>query len=556
MEIPEVFYELLKKRGVAGDESIRRFLMPSLADLPHPDNMKNLKAAADLIVEYIKSGDRIVIWGDYDVDGTTATSLLVNFFRKYNVDTLWHIPSRFKEGYGLNIEWFYQNRNQLGRKFLVITVDCGISESKTIETIKAFGGTVIVTDHHTIPQEGVPDCIIVNPSQSDCGFHGEHLAGVGVAFYLIAMLRSVFRKSGVIAQSHGEEVNLKQFLPFVAVGTIADVVHLSETNRILVRGGLEEMTTTVFPGVRALVESCDIYSEISSEDIGFLVGPKINAAGRLGEGGIVVDLLTEQDVKNARRKAKKLTSLNDKRKAVCAENLELALGEVDGDCKDVGRALILCGEYHLGVAGIVASRLTESFGVPAIVLCEKATEDGNVEYTGSARSIQGINIVDCLSRVSENLERYGGHAMAAGLTVLPENYEIFRDMFLKEIEKISKDRVKLSSIHFDAEVSADVLLSSAYIEIMKLLEPYGPGNLPPVFCDPAATVCDSKRVGRSSEHLQLTVRGKYSNIKGIGFHLGGKIDQVQSNPVRKLIYAPTLNRYRGTTSWQLRIIDI
>jgi len=555
-EIPREFIELLEARGIHGTSAINKFLLPRLTDLPRPSRMKNLESAAQLILDHIECQKQIVVWGDYDVDGTTATSLLVNFFQQLEISVIWHIPNRFDEGYGLNMEWFFRNRELLGRDFLVITVDCGISEKTTVESIKNFGGTVVVTDHHAIPPEGGPHCLVINPSQSDCGFHGETLAGVGVAFYLTAALRAEMRDRGFAADAV-EMLNLKQYLPFVALGTIADVVSLSPTNRILVRAGLEAMQTTVFPGVTALLRSCEIAGDINSEDIGFLLGPKINAAGRLGEGELVVELLTEKNQRKASIMAQRLTRLNNDRKALCEENLELALDLMEEErCSSHNKIIILVGEFHLGVAGIVAAKLVERFGVPAIVLGQKNDGQGRTVFTGSARSIDSVDIVKCLSNCEKLLERYGGHKMAAGLSISPEKYETFCVELAKIVKNTDLEGSTSSKEGYDLLLSAEKLLSPEYIRIMKLFEPFGPGNEMPVFYDSQATIFDARRVGRNAEHLQVAIRGQYANIKGIGFSLGEKISSIQSMPIRKIYYTPTINRFRGTTSWQIRIIDL
>ena len=557
LEIPIIFRDFLRKRGVEGDEALCRFLFPRLVDLPKPEKMQNLLEAVRLVVEYMTTEKQIVIWGDYDVDGTTGTALLVNFFREFETVVSWHIPNRLHEGYGLNVAWFEEHRGKLfHNEFLLITVDCGISNKSEIARIQEIGGKVIVTDHHNLPEHGLPDCIILNPSMPACGFHGEHLAGVGVAFYLAAGIRAELankQRFCTVAKS----INLKQFLAFVALGTIADVVGLTYTNRILVRAGLEALSCTHFPGLQELLASCNIDGgEIVSEDIGYLIGPKINAAGRLGESDLVVTLLTQRDQSQARKLATQLTALNEERKRVSADNLETALERISVTQVDYDKCIISKGILHQGVAGIVASRLVEVYGFPALVFAEKELPDQTVVYIGSGRSVEGINIVEMLSSCSSSIERFGGHEMAAGLTVTAANFEEFSEKFSAVARVKWKNHRIIKKMRYDIECSVENLMSDEYLGFMKLLEPFGPGNQQPIFQDSTARIVDSRVVGKAAEHLQLTIRGKYANLKGIGFSLGNRINEVQRESERILIYAPTINRFRGNVSWQVRVLDV
>ncbi len=556
LQIPTIFREFLKKRGIAGDEALGRFLFPRLTDLPKPDKMQNLGESARLVVEYMTVGKQIVIWGDYDVDGTTGTALLVNFFREFDIAVSWHIPNRLLEGYGINTQWFERNKHSLSDDFLLITVDCGISNRFEIARIQEIGGTVIVTDHHNLPENGLPQCMILNHSMPTCGFHGEQLAGVGMAFYLAAGIRAELIARQRFAEVAGK-INLKQYLAFVAVGTIADVVDMTHTNRVLVRAGMEALANTNFVGLRELLASCDIDGEdILSEDIGYLIGPKINAAGRLGESNLVVTLLTECDRLQAKKYAAKLTALNDERKRISSDNLESTLAMISAGQVNQDKCVIAKGSLHPGVAGIVASKLVEVFGFPALVFAEKEMPDKSLVYVGSARSVLGMDIVEMLRNCSDWIERFGGHEMAAGLTVTAMNFASFSAKF-SAIAKVKwQNHQIIKKKRYDIECSVENLMSEEYLDFMKLLEPFGPGNLQPIFQDSHARIVDSRVVGKCSEHLHLTIRGRYANLKGIGFSLGDRIKEVQKEPQRSLIYAPTINRFRGNVSWQVRVLDI
>jgi len=555
MKIPQPIRELLEVRGVSGEEDIRKFLFPKLKDLPSPELLKNLPEAVHLIAQYILARKKIIVWGDYDVDGTTATALLIQFFKEFDFKAEWHIPNRLKEGYGLNIEWFKANKQIMFKEdFLVITVDCGISDSIVIDEIQKMGGEVIVTDHHSIKKNSLPNCLILNPNQKDCGFYGYKLAGVGVAFYLAAGLKIELNKNNVIGSC---KINLKQYLGFVALGTIADLVELTPINRIMVRGGLEALSETKIVGLKALLQTCDIRSgQIHSEDIGFLIGPRINAAGRLGKAGVVLRLLTEADPRQARRLAEKLTAFNEERKKLTLLCLENALTIADKEIISSNKCVVVTGDIHLGVAGIVASKLVELNNLPAIVFSKKMNDDGSISYIGSARSIEDVSIIELFDNCSKYIMKYGGHDMAAGLTVSAENKQEFEKLFISFARESVKKIAQVKSRKHDIVCPISLLMSENYLDILSKFEPYGPGNEQPVFLDSSACVVDSRKVGRGAEHLNVTFRGKFSNYKGIGFGLGNRLNEIQNNPTRTTLYTPTRNRFRGNVSWQVRVIDI
>ena len=555
--IPELCRKLLAAKGLVGEQEIAEFLFPKLKDLPKPDLMKGLTAAAMLVADYVESGHQIVIWGDYDVDGTTATGLLVNFFKELGVEVQYHIPNRLTEGYGLGSDWFSTAiKNFTSKGFLLITVDCGISNSQEIEVVKNMGGDVIVTDHHSIPLAGIPDCHVLNPSQDDCGFNGEKLAGVGVAFYLAAGIRSELLQSKRYGK-RAAAINLKNYLAFVALGTVADLVEITKTNRILIKAGLESLLETPFAGLSALLTSCGLFGDqITSEDIGFLLGPKINAAGRLGKSDIAIELFISENPELAKKGAEKLERLNLKRKSICEDDFEQASYKSSKTVTEEEFCCICSGGYHLGVAGIVASRLVEEFKVPAIVFAENTDKFGLQTFKGSVRSVEGISVIDSLNSCSEYIVKFGGHDMAAGLTVLPENLKMFSEMWsknLKDQKEAAKDRQQFIA---PVETSVDDVMDRTTLEFLNRFEPFGPGNTAPIFKDKHSRIIQAKTVGRSNAHLNVVVRGEYSNYKGIGFNLGNKISYVQESPERTIYFMPTKNRYRGTVSWQLRIVDM
>ena len=551
-EIPEFILQLLAQRGVENDADIEKFLFPKLATLPKPDSMLNLREAAKVVRYFVENELQIVIWGDYDVDGTTATALLVNFFRDLGVDVKWHIPNRLTDGYGLNIQWFEENISSFtSKKFLLITVDNGISSREVVALIQKLGGVVVVTDHHALPEGGIPDCIVVNPEQEKCGFHHEKIAGVGLAFYLAAAIRAEFSKRN--------DINMKSFLPFVAIGTVADMVELTATNRILVRAGFEELHKPRFIGLAALLEESEIFSgEVTSEDIGFSIGPKINAAGRLGDSELVVEILTSDNPKIARKKSAELQELNLRRKELCVDDFSLAESLVSAYEVAEQKICVVAGEFHPGVAGIVASKLVESFGVPAIVLAEITDAGGAVTLRGSGRSVEGINLYEMLQQCSDVIMKFGGHAMAAGLSLEPRNLKKFTHLLGNAIreEEARDGRKPVRKKNFDVVCSIDEAMNPSSIQYLKLMEPFGQGNPAPKFYDKKSIVIQSRNVGADHRHLSLMFRGRYSQYKGIGFGLGERLNDVQGESQRDLVYSLTRNRYRGTESWQIRVHSI
>ncbi len=563
LKLPPFIIELLEAQGIFTDKAREKFLYPKLADLPNPENMLNLFTGAELVSCYLENQLQIVVWGDYDVDGTTSTALLVHFFRQLGVEILWHIPNRLTDGYGLNVKWFRENISRFrSRKFLLITVDNGISSKEEIGEIQQMGGEVIVTDHHAIPVKGLPDCIVINPEQKGCGFHKEKIAGVGLAFYLAIAIRSELKKRGVFSKAN--RINMKQFLAFVALGTVADMVNLTPTNRILVRGGLEELNNPKFAGISALLSAAGIESgDVGSEDIGFLLGPRINAAGRLGDSKIAVELLTAEHFDIAKKKAESLNAINDQRKRLTEADFELAQQQTSSYRTEQDKICIVYGDFHIGVAGIVASRLVDKYHVPAFVLAKIGMEKGKAVFAGSGRSIAGINLVAAIEDSAGLLLRYGGHSMAAGVTLYKENIQQFIEkmgkfvnnlLITNEQKKGGAEIIKNQSAQFFCPL--DTVMSREYLHYFTLLEPFGVENPQPLFYDDKAVVSSIKAVGNQNQHINVTFRGRNRNHKGIGFNLGDCLDDIQEQHERKLVYSLTKNRFRGTVSWQVQIYSI
>jgi len=556
--IPPVIRKVLSVRNLHEESEIHHFLSPKLERLPHPLRMKGLEQAVSQVLEEMERQTEILIWGDYDVDGTTGTALLVNFFREIGVEPHWHIPNRLTDGYGLNSEKFKEiHKTRLcGRRFLLITVDCGISNATEIEEILALGGRAIVTDHHQLPTGDLPQCVIVNPNQPDCGFADTKLAGVGVAFYFASALRSALAKKDHFKGA--SKPNMKEFLGFVALGTIADLVEMTPTNRILVRAGMEILTSSGIAGLRALLESAGMKGHaLTTEDVSFVLAPQINAAGRLGWAEVAVELMTCDNELSGMKLSRKLKGYNEQRKALCENNLEIALSIINNVQPEGNNTIIVVGAFHFGIIGIVASKLVELYGKPAIVFAVPDNGEEHLPLKGSGRSIPGVDLLQCLHACADKIMKYGGHSMAAGLTVQQKDFADFQRCFENGVAlqrlnmRHSSDQEKIL-----IECDVDEIMSRDALEYLQLLEPFGPGNDRPVFVDPAASIVASRTIGNSGQHLSLTLRGKYDNHRAVGFGLGRKRAEIQQTPTRRLTFTPMVNRFKGAIDWQIRVVDI
>ncbi len=555
LELPEPLFRLLHARGITNPEQVQNFFWPKLKDLRHPLEMKGVKEGAKLVCKAMEEERDIVIWGDYDVDGTTGTALLINFFKELGIEPTYYIPDRLTEGYGFNGDIFKEKIfPDIEGRFLLITVDCGISDSKEIRKLKDLNGDIIVTDHHLLPQGDIPDCIVINPSQDTCGFNGENPAGVGVAFFLAAALRSLLDDKGFFNKIR--KPNLKNYLGFVALGTLADLVDITETNRLLIKAGLESLKESQLPGLRAVVESSGILSgDLNSEDVGFSIGPRINAAGRMGPARDAVEVMISDNFKDGLRLSKKLDSYNKKRKQICAKCYDSVLESLSNELYLRDNSVVVSGKYHSGIIGIVASRLVDKYAQPSIVFTGYS-ENGKELLKGSGRSVDGVNIVECIQHCQSHVIRFGGHAMAAGLTIERSDFEMFYKTFDSAVMAAQLNASRSSSLSYDMECSVDQVMNKEFIKYFSMFEPFGPGNERPVFLDSNASIVMGKKVGDSAQHLRLTVRGKYGNYQGIGFGLADDYSKIKKNEPCKLIFTPTINRYGNRTSWQLRIISI
>lgn len=535
--ISPLLAQLMINRGIQDAEAAKTFLACDLADLADPFLMRDMDRAVARIDKALKDGEPIVVYGDYDVDGQTASAVLVSVFRELSSNPhaiQFYIPNRMDEGYGLHAEALDSLRS---RAKLVITVDCGITSVKEAALARQWGLDLIITDHHE-PGPELPDAVaVLNPKRPGCPYPEKQLAGVGIAFRLAQAL------------GKGRGRDFHEHLDLVALGTVADLVPLLGENRILAKRGLERMAKTSRVGLRALMEVSGVDEDVKASDLGFRLGPRLNAAGRLSDPTLSVQLLLTDDPQLAQRLAAQLDAENATRqeieRRITAEAAALILER--GLHKEPG--IVVAGEgWHPGVIGIVASRLVEEFYRPTVVV---SLADG--VGTGSARSIAGFDLHGGLMQCRHLLERCGGHTMAAGLTVRAENLEAFAQRFVEVCRaSLSEDQLK-PRLFVDAEVGlGDV--TEELVEELALLEPTGLGNPAPVL-QVGGSIVEWRCVGRQGTHLKFTLRdGELRERDAIAFGLAEQASSLQRYQENAVVaFVPTINEWRDQRSVQLQV---
>ncbi len=518
--------QLLYQRGLVEPEQARSFLEPKLADLPSPWSLSGVAEAVELIMEAVTQRQPVVIHGDYDVDGITATALLADFIAKLDLEVTYHLPNRMKEGYGVSMDSVTALAGKVEMPALFITVDCGISSIKEIQHARELGFKVIVTDHHVVPQELPIADAIVNPKQKGCGFPFKGLSGVGVVFFLVMAVRRTMVEKGFWTRDNVP--NLKQYLDLVALGTVADVMELVEVNRTLVKAGLEVISARKRAGIWALCQQAGISdsTEVSSEDISFRLAPRINAAGRLGRPETAARLLMSRESEVAVELAMELEKANSERRDLEKEAVDDAVIQAQGQVDSGSMGLVLLGRnWHPGVVGIVAARVTDRFDLPVLVFTGDTCGDGTI-LKASGRSVAGLNLFEVLEECDSFIIQFGGHAMAAGLTVKEEQLEQFK----KEFDRTVCD--KLETIDDAGAIRIDMILHpgqdcETLVKNLKRMEPFGKGNSEPVFLLKNIRM---EKVSRLRDHLKFSLPINGSLIHGIGFFMAEQYT-VASKPV-------------------------
>lgn len=551
---------LLAARGVTDRPSIDRFCEPSLHHLHDPVRLPGLEAAAERLVAAVRTGQRIVIYGDYDVDGITATAILYHVIRcaQPDADVRSYVPHRLDEGYGINCDALRQLRSDGAN--LVISVDCGITAHESAATARSLGLDLIITDHHR-PAEGredLPDaCAVVHPGLPGSDYPFADLCGAGVAFKLAWRFASMWCGSERVSQAFKE--TLMHMLPLAALGTIADVVPLVDENRVLAQFGLRLIKQTPLVGLRSLIEASNLMDDsIDCEKVGFVLGPRLNACGRMGHAAEAVEMLTCATADRATTIAQNLNRLNRQRQQTEKRIFEQAaeMAESAGMTGEDRRIIILAREdWHPGVVGIVCSRLIERFGRPAILMQRQADT-----CKGSARSIDDYSIHAALSAVASHLRRFGGHDMAAGVELEASQLEAFVDAMTAHANRhINADQL-MPAVHVDCDARIDEMDLDCVGRI-GALAPFGRANPRPTVRLREAVVAEvPKQIGGAGKHLSLRLRqdgpGGRRLIRAVWWRRGGLAAELAPGMCVEALIEPKLNHWQGRTSVEAELRDV
>lgn len=528
-------------RGITTTEQGNEFLQARLGALPDPDLLPDMAIACGRLEQALVRSEKIAVHGDYDVDGISGCTLLVETLRKLGGQVEYHIPLRLKDGYGLSADAIRQARDN-GCE-LIVSVDCGVSAHAEADLAAELGIELIITDHHQPPEE-LPTCLaLVNPHLSTSRFPWPDLAGVGVAFFLLVGLRRRLRENGYFVNR--PEPDLRLGLDLVALGTIADIVPLGGVNRILVRAGLQLLDQGSRPGIAALKNVAAV-KQVSCGVVGFRLAPRLNAAGRLEDAALGVKLLLGDDPQELQSLAELLDGFNRDRQLLEQQTLEQAIAALDEQCMAERYSIVLADDrWHPGVIGIVASRLVERYYRPTVLI----SLDGGLGK-GSARSIRNFNLYQALQDCAESLQGYGGHTMAAGLSVAEENLATFIDCFEKTAQQMLTAEDLLPSLSHDGECPLAELTMPQVCEL-ETLDPFGAGNPQPAFISRNCRPLAPRILGE--KHLKFDVEQNGCRLSCIAFGMADRFDELTGEI--DLLFRPGVNSWRGQDSVQLQIVD-
>ena len=535
--ITKLLAQILVNRGIIEEKEIRTFLEPTRNDFYDPFLLPDMEKAVDRIIEAINNQEKVMIFGDYDVDGITSVTVLKKFLKERGLETGYYIPNRLEEGYGLNKEAVEKIIEQ--GYTLIITVDCGISGIEEIEECNKLGVQTIVTDHHE-QGENIPNAYaVVDAKRKDNKYPFRELAGVGIVFKLI---------QAISTKLNLEEKEYLKYLDIVAVGTISDIVPLINENRVIAKLGLMLIKMTKNIGLRELIIASN-YKQIDSNTISFGIAPRINACGRMGHQEEALKLFLTDNIVEAKEITNKLNKYNSERQEKEGNIFKQALEKLQTENIENRNTIVLGGDnwYH-GVIGIVASKLTESFFKPTILVCFEG-EEGK----GSGRSIPSFDLHEALSYSGDYLEKFGGHAMAVGLTLKKENFENFKEKFEEFAEQKNIKQI-LPTIKIDCEISKNDLKLET-VEELKKLEPFGEKNQRPCFVYKGLKI-NSIRALSEGKHLKLSLRDDNQLIDAIGFNLGHLVDEFLIGDKVDIVGILEINEYNGIKKVQINLKDI
>ena len=537
---PWLVSEVLAQRGVTSAEDAAAFLERDRSLTHSPFLMKDMDAAVERISRAVSDGERIAVFGDYDVDGITATCIVVDYLKGRGADCLHYIPRRVEDGYGLGRDAIL-SLHQRGVE-LLITVDCGITGVEEVEYARTLGMDVVITDHHECKEELPAACAVVDPHRPDCAYPFKHLAGCGVALKLVLALGG----------SDREEALFARYCTLAAIGTVADVMLMAGENRTIVSRGLESIDQSDFTGLHALLQEAGLADKaITSVQIGFVLAPRINAAGRMGAADMAADLLLCDDEQQAASLARQLCALNRERQAVEQDIFSQALDMIEALPREERSALVLSSdEWHQGVVGIVASRLSEKYSCPSFMIHLNAGVG-----KGSCRSWGGFNLFAALESCSDLLLGFGGHELAAGFTIEEKNIPVFRTRMNQYAKAYRGGEAPVSSLDIDVVLTHPGRVTLEEVEALDALEPYGAGNSRPVFCLRGATLERAQNVGQN-RHLKLRLSKGSAQFDGIFFSAVSQTCGVAVGSRVDAAFYLQVNEFRGSRSVQLQMVDI
>ncbi len=541
LNVEDFVATLLIQRGIETFDDAKNFFRPSLEHLHDPYLMKDMDKAVARIEQAIENQENIMVFGDYDVDGTTAVSLVSSYLKSHYPNIATYIPDRYAEGYGISFKGIdYADDNGIS---LIIALDCGIKSIEHIAYAKAKNIDFIICDHHR-PGEFLPDAVaVLDPKREDCSYPYDELCGCGVGFKLIQAL----------GHNRGETIeDLVPYLDLVATAIAADIVPITGENRVLAYFGLKVINSEPRPGIKALTHQVK-KKVLDITDVVFIISPRINAAGRIKHGNHAVELLTEFDFEQAQQFASEIEQYNADRKDLDKKITKEAFQQIiENQEEERFSTVVFQEDWHKGVIGIVASRLIETYYRPTLVF----TKSGD-KYAASARSVKGFDVYNALDACSEHLEQFGGHMYAAGMTLKAENYNAFKSAFEKCVESTILPEMRTPEIEIDAEINFSDI-TPKLIRILKQFEPFGPQNMTPVFMtSDAKDTGYAKTLGSEEEHLRLFAKQNNTDgIAAIGFGLGKKLSIVKNQNPFQLAYTIAENEWNGTVSTQLMLKDI
>jgi single-stranded-DNA-specific exonuclease len=544
--VSEALANLMVQRDIKTPEEASAFFVPDLSYLHDPFLMKDMNIAVERVATAIKRNEKILVYGDYDVDGTTAVAMMYSFLREQYSNVEYYIPDRYKEGYGVSlkgIDYGYQNNCKL-----VITLDCGIKAVEKVKYARTKGLDVIICDHH-FPGDEIPKAVaVLDPKQPSCSYPYKELSGCGVGFKLIQAYSRI----------HGMGFDkIAHYLDLVAVSIASDIVPLTGENRVLAYYGLKHLNDSPRTGLREIIKEAEICRSLSIEDVVFKIGPRINAAGRMEAGSKAVELLISSDSRLATGISKEINNFNIERRNVDRTITTEAMRMISEDQRKINAktTVLYNPSWKKGVIGIVASRLIETYYRPTIILTES-----NGFATGSARSVQGYDLYQAIEACSDLLESFGGHMFAAGLTLKKENIKPFTERFEKYVKGTITEDQLVPRIFIDSELSFSEI-NEDFFNILSKFQPFGPENMSPVFV--SRYVSDSgtgRMVGSNGEHLKLDLVQTSSGITrifpAIAFNQADHFEHIRRGLPVDICYSVEMNEFRGNRNLQLNIKDI